>query len=115
MELKITESMLAEQYAVLTAKGRLDTTTASDLKTAIKRLVRNGHHHVIVTLTGVPFIDSSGLAALVSGLKAVRDAGGTLKLAGLNDQARTVFGVTLLDRVFEFYSDVASAVDALSE
>jgi anti-sigma B factor antagonist len=115
MELQITDNVPVEQYAVLTAGGRLDTTTAPDLKAAIKRLVKDGCLHVIVDLDGVSFIDSSGLAALVSGLKAVRDAGGTLKLTGLSDQVRTVFGVTLLDRVFEFYPDVASAVDALSD
>jgi len=113
MELQITESVQDRQYAVLTVEGRLDTTTASDLKVAIKRLAQTGHRQVIVDLDGVPFIDSSGLAALVSGLKTMRDAGGSLTLARLNDQARTVFKVTLLDRVFEFYPDVASAVSAL--
>ena len=115
MELQITESVQNRQYAVLTVEGRLDTTTASDLKVAIKRLAQTGHRQVIVDLDGVPFIDSSGLAALVSGLKTMRDAGGSLTLARLNNQARTVFKVTLLDRVFEFYPDVASAVSALSD
>ena len=70
---------------------------------------------LVVDLTAVPFIDSSGLAALVSGLKATRQAGGTLKLAGLNEQARTVFRLTRLERVFELYPDAAAAQRTLSD
>jgi anti-anti-sigma factor len=64
-------------------------------------------------MSGVSFLDSSGLAALVSGLKAAREAGGTLKLAGVNEQARQVFEITRLDQVFELYPDRDAAVQAL--
>ena len=60
----------------------------------------------------VSFIDSSGLAALVSGLKAVRSAGGWLKLAAVSDQPRQVFKLTMLERVFEFYPSVQAALEA---
>jgi len=52
---------------------------------------------------------------LVSGLKATRQAGGALKLAGLNEQARTVLRLTRLDRVFALYADRAAALEALGE
>ena len=73
-----------------------------------------GQVELIVCLREVPFIDSSGLAALVSGLKATRQAGGTLKLSGLCDQARTVFRLTMLERVFEIYADAAEALASFS-
>jgi anti-sigma B factor antagonist len=90
----------------------LDATTALDLKEELKVLVGEGYTQLIVDLTDVPFIDSSGLAALVSGLKRVRESAGTLKIVGLNHQTRTVFTVTLLDRVFDFYPDIAAAVSS---
>jgi anti-anti-sigma factor len=94
--------------------GRLDATTAPNLKARLASIHEEGHIWLVIDLTKVPFIDSSGLAALVSGLKAAQEAGGALKLVGLNEQTRTAFRVTLLDRVFEFYSDVETALDSLS-
>lgn len=113
MNLTINEDLLSGERAVLTLDGRLDATTAPDLKTKFTSLVAEGHVQLVIDLTRVPFIDSSGLAALVSGLKATQETGGALKLVGLNEQTRTAFRVTLLDRVFEFYPDIDTALDSL--
>ena len=113
MDLQITEKLLSDKRAMLTLSGRINAVTAPDLKAHLKRLAKGGHIQLIVDLTDVPFIDSSGLAALVSGFKAAREAGGTIKLAGLNEQTRTVFTLTMLDRVFEFYPDAGAALDKL--
>jgi anti-sigma B factor antagonist len=113
MKLEITEKLLSEKRAIVTPGGRLDAVTAPDLKAHLKRLVEGGHIRLVVDLTDVPFIDSSGLAALVSAFKAAREAGGTIKLAGLNEQTRTIFTLTRLDRVFELYSDAEAALDTL--
>lgn len=115
MDLQITSELFSQERAMLTLWGRLNAVTALDLKTKIKQLAGNGYVQLVVDLTNVSFIDSSGLAALVSGLKATLQAGGTLKLAGLNDQARTIFRITRLDRVFELYPDIAAAIDAFSD
>lgn len=105
MELQITEDQLAGLGLVLVLRGRLDAVTAPQLKSKLKGLVADGHDQLVVDLTEVPFIDSSGLSALVSGLRAAREAGGTLKLIGLNEQTRTAFRLTQLDRVFEIFPD----------
>jgi anti-sigma B factor antagonist len=114
VELQITGKHLRGIGIVLGVHGRLDAATAPELKTTLKRLVTEGHHRLVVDLTEVSFIDSSGLSALVSGLKATREAGGTLKLAGLNEQTRTAFRLTLLDRVFEIYPDLVSMQGSLA-
>lgn len=113
MNLTINEELLSGKRAVLTLNGRLDAGTAPDLKTKFTSLVGEGHIQLVIDLTRVPFIDSSGLAALVSGLKITQETGGTLKLVGLTEQTRTAFRVTLLDRVFEFYPDIDAALDSL--
>jgi len=113
MDLQITEKLLSEKRAVLSLNGRLNAVTAPDLKAQLKRLVEGGHIQLVVDLTDVPFIDSSGLAALVSAFKAAREAGGTIKLAGLSEQTRTIFTLTRLDRVFELYPDAEVALDTL--
>jgi anti-sigma B factor antagonist len=100
---------------VLIVNGRLDAVSAQEVKAQLYDLVQTGHVELIVSMDAVPFVDSSGLAALVSGLKTTRQAGGTLKLAGLSEQARTVFRLTLLERVFEIYADVEGARASFSD
>ena len=85
MNLQITENFLTDRIASLTLEGRINAVTAPDLKTKLKHLVEDGYVMLIVDLTAVSFIDSSGLAALVSGFKAARENGGSIKLSGLNE------------------------------
>jgi len=115
VNLEVIEERLSAQCVMLKPKGRLNAVTAPEFKAQLKRLVQEGYVQLVVDMADVPFVDSSGLAALVSGLKATRQAGGTLRLAGLRDDVRTVFRLTLLERVFEFYADVGSALSAFSQ
>jgi anti-sigma B factor antagonist len=108
MEFTIREKQVAGAGHFLMVQGRLDAVTAPQLKSRLKGLVAGGHRQLVVDLVDVSFIDSSGLSALVSGFKAAREVGGTLKLTGLNEQTRLAFHLSRLDRVFEFYSDEAA-------
>jgi anti-sigma B factor antagonist len=58
----------------------------------------------------VNFIDSSGLGALISGLKSARQAGGDLRIANPGEQARVVLKLTTLDRVLRPYDSVEDAL-----
>jgi anti-sigma B factor antagonist len=111
MDLEINVQPIAEQQALITLAGNMNAVTAPALKTQLKSLAAEGRTRVVVDMAGVSFIDSSGLAALVSGLKTVRSAGGSLKLAAVTDQPREVFKLTMLERVFEFYPSVQAALD----
>ena len=113
MNFQIVEKLLSDKRAVLTLSGQLNAASAAGLKAHLKRLAEKGHIQLVVDMTGVAFVDSSGLAALVAGLKAVREKGGLLKLAGLNQQTLTVFKLTWLDRVFEFYPEAQAAIGTL--
>jgi anti-sigma B factor antagonist len=88
----------------------MNAITAPELKARIRELVAAGRVELVCDLTEVGFLDSSGLSALVSGLKVTREHGGHLKLAGLTDQAARVYRLTMLDRVFEMYPSVEAAV-----
>lgn len=90
--------------------GRLDLLTASDVKKQLSELVAQGHRFLVVDLGEVDFIDSSGLGALIGGLKAARLAGGDLRLARAGEQARVILDLTTLDRVLKPYDSVAEAL-----
>jgi anti-anti-sigma factor len=112
---KTRQEIHSPKRATLYVDGRLDAVSAQQVKAELQELAKAGCIELTVCLGDVSFVDSSGLAALVSGLKAVRQCGGTLKLAGLNEQARTVFRLTMLERVFEIYEDVEQAHASFSD
>lgn len=110
MSLTVAVEQVTGSVVSFTLTGRLDAVSQLEVKTAFKEHVQRGGTTLLVDLSGVTFIDSSGLAALVSGYKLAREQGGTLKLAGMNKQVQSVFALTHLDRVFEISADIDSLV-----
>jgi len=95
--------------AVLSPSGRLNMVAAPQLKKTVDASVADGLARIVVDLSGVEFIDSSGLGALIGGLKTARQASGDLRIAGAGEQVRTVLGLTNLDRILKPYADVTEA------
>jgi anti-anti-sigma factor len=90
--------------------GRLDLLSAAELRQQLAREVAAGRSRLVVDLAQVAFIDSSGLGALIGGLKAARLAGGDLRIARPSEQARIVLELTTLDRVLKPYPTVEEAL-----
>jgi anti-sigma B factor antagonist len=98
--------------AVVRPEGRLTMVTAPELRAAVADAVAAGCARVVVDLSGVEFIDSSGLGAVIGGLKTARQAGGDLRIAGPGEQVRMVLQLTNLDRVLRAHGSVAEALGA---
>lgn len=96
--------------AVLRVSGRLTMVGAGKVKTTVDRAVDQGCPLVVVDLTDVPFMDSSGLGALVGGLRVTRAASGDLRIAAPSEQVRTVLELTTMDRVLRPYDGVDDAL-----
>ena len=109
MNLETTDH--GREATVLHLDGRLTMVSATTLRAAVDRAVAAGRPKVVVDLAATTFLDSSGLGALVSSLKATRQAGGDLRIAAPTGQARTVLGLTNLDRVLRPYERVEDATD----
>jgi anti-sigma B factor antagonist len=93
---------VAEQgtgVSVVTPTGRLNMVSARQLTTVVTEVIDGGRPFVVVDLGSTDFMDSSGLGALVSGLKRARQAGGDLRLARPNAQVKAVLELTNLNRV----------------
>ena len=69
-----------------------------------------GKARLVVDLHAVDFIDSSGLGALIGGLKPARQQGGDLRIAAAGDQVRAVLKLTNLDRILSPYATVEEAL-----
>lgn len=98
--------------AVIRPQGRLTMVTAPQLRTLVADTVGEGRNRVVVDLGAVEFMDSSGLGALIAGLKTARQAGGDLRIACVAPQVATVLQLTNLDRVLRSYDTVEGALDA---
>lgn len=99
-----------DDVTIVTVQGQLVVTNRQEFKQAILDAVEQGSTTVIVDFTEATYIDSSGLGALVSLNRRLRDAGGDLRLVGLSDELRTLFELTRLDALFPLFATRADAL-----
>jgi anti-sigma B factor antagonist len=95
--------------AVVTAQGEIDVATAEPLRRALVAAEQKGARFVVVDLTKVDFLDSTGLGVLVGALRRLRETGGDLFLAVTHPHLLKVMRVTNLDRVFRVLDTVEQA------
>jgi anti-sigma B factor antagonist len=100
-----------DNVAVIGCVGRLNMSAAPRLKERLETVVAGGATRIVVDLGATDFIDSSGLGALIGGLKTARQAGGDLRIAGAGEQVRTVLSLTNLDRILQPRATVEDARD----
>jgi anti-sigma B factor antagonist len=81
-------------YKVIKPTGDLDVYTVGSLRDAIGNLIEEGSTKVVVDLDAVPFMDSSGLGALMGGVRRLREAGGDLAIACTREQHLKLFTIT---------------------
>jgi anti-anti-sigma factor len=98
---------------VLRPTGRLNLTTAPSLRSQLHGLIAAGHTNVVVDLADTEAVDSSGIGALISSLKAARAAGGDLRITAPNDQVRRVLKLTNLGLVLVVHTDPDDPFDDL--
>jgi anti-sigma B factor antagonist len=84
----------------LTVRGSLDINTAPQLGEEIDRIVAGKPSQVLVDLSALDLIDSSGVAALVKLYKGVRGVGGAVTISGARDQPLSIFKLLKMDKVF---------------
>jgi anti-sigma B factor antagonist len=101
-----------DDIAIVTVDGQLVVTNRQEFKQAILDAVEQGARLVVVDFTTSGYIDSSGLGALVSLSRRLRESGGDLRLVGLNEDLRTLFELTRLDALFPLYATRADALAA---
>jgi len=101
----------AQGIGVVTPKGRLNMVSARRLKEILSELVSDGTSRIVVDMAETTFLDSSGLGALIAGLKSARQAGGDLRIARPTPSVQTVFTLTNLDKVLRAREAVEGAFD----
>ena len=85
---------------VLQVEGQLIVGNRQELKDLVGAALDHGDRRILIDFSQTGYIDSSGLGALVSISKRVRESGGELRLSGLNEDLRSLFELTKLDTLF---------------
>lgn len=100
----------ADDITTVTVEGQLIVANRQDLKQVVQDALDGGARKLLLDFTPTAYIDSSGLGALVSINKKVREVGGSLRLAGLNEDLRSLFELTKLDSLFAISETAAEAL-----
>jgi anti-sigma B factor antagonist len=99
-----------DDWALARVQGDIDIATAPRLREQLVSLVSKGRTRVVLDLTGVDFLDSTGLGVIVSVLKRTRTHGGDLRLVGRQDNLVSLFQLTGLDRTLPLFGSVDEAI-----
>jgi anti-sigma B factor antagonist len=102
-----------EKISILDCLGDVDLSSSPRLREALVAEIRAEGPSVLVNMSGVSYIDSSGIAALVEGLQLSRQTKTRFGLFGLQPNARSVLELARLHRVFTIFESEAEAVEKI--
>lgn len=107
IHIRVTEH---DRFVIVEVVGEIDISTAPELRSGLAELVGKGRREIVVDLSGLEFIDSSGLGVLVGGLKRARADGGSLDLVITRESIAKLFRIMGLVKVFEIYGSLEDAL-----
>lgn len=104
-----TNSM--KRVDVVTVNGRIDSSTAPEFDATLKSIYQgNNRHNIVVDLSGINYMSSAGLRAIVAAHRDCKKRGGDVRLAAPSERVDEVLSLAGLDAIFESFPDTTSAV-----
>lgn len=100
------------KVTVVAPRGDVDMAVADDVRVRLTELVDRGRARLVLDLAAVMYIDSSGLGALVAAMKHARAAGGDIKVCALENDVRSLFEMTRLNKVLAVHATRQEAIAA---
>lgn len=100
---------------VIALEGSLEVGKHEKLKEDLLKQSSPASRRMVLDLTGVDFIDSACLGALIAVARRLRGQGGDMKISGLSAEVKSIFQITRLDRVFEVFGKREEAVSSYRE
>ena len=113
MKIKSTERYEA---IVIELKGNvMGGDDTKDFNELLHKSIDEGKKHVIVDLTDVKFMNSSGIGMLIGGLTTMKKADGSMKLSGVTEKIQSLLVITKLVTIFETYNNIDEAVASFAK
>jgi anti-sigma B factor antagonist len=111
-EFRIEKERPREGVVLLSIHGETDLHVANEVRNHLGAAISEGTSSLVVDLSGVTFIDSMGVGALLGGMKRLQAKGGEFRLVVPESGIRRIFEMTLLDRVFALHPTREEALAA---
>ena len=105
----------ADAVSLVDITGRLTSFEGPAFREAIQQLLHAGNNNIVLNLTGLDYLDSSGIGELVRNYLAVVKKGGAMKVVGLAPKVDEILKITQLYQVFPEFPDEASALESFPE
>ncbi|MFD8418576.1 STAS domain-containing protein [Streptomyces sp. NPDC059466] len=96
-------------WTVFEVDGEIDLHTAPQMREAAIGLLDQGHRYFVLDLCFVPFLDSTGLGAVVAITKRIKACQGSLRIACPSPRIRRVFEINSLQPIYDFYDSPQDA------
>ena len=98
---------------IITCKveGEINISTSPNLRKAFDGFINKGIKKIVIDFSGVPYIDSSGLATLIELLQRLKKIDGKLRVCSMSDKVKNVFEITKLHKLFEIYDNELLALE----
>ena len=113
MEFNVTVRQ-TDGVSLVDVSGRLTSFESKAFRQLISDLTRQGHANIVLNLTGLEYLDSSGVGELVRNYMSVVKKGGAMKVIGLAPKVQEILKVTQLYQVFPEFPDEASALESFA-
>ncbi|RCK80453.1 MAG: hypothetical protein OZSIB_3199 [Candidatus Ozemobacter sibiricus] len=101
---------LRPPFTILRLEGSLDLQSAPVFRATVNSHLQAGRVHLVLDLTGVTFLDSSGLTAIVGAWTTISRLQSSLRACNLQSPVRRVFSLTRVDKALPLYPDLAAAL-----
>jgi len=110
---RIQERVIDARTTVLAVEGEIHVSTAPEFSAMLSATIDGGRTSLVLDLTGVMFIDSTGLSVLLNALRQVTHAGGQMAVVCSNPTVLRLFEITRLDTTFDIHAELAPALAAV--
>src|SRR6476659_2331826 len=97
---------------VMPLEGDIDLHVSPAVSESLDAMIKKKPERIVIDLSRVTYIDSSGIAVLILAMQQVEAYGGKFFLSGLQETLRSIFETSRLERVFQIFSDVDAALAA---
>ena len=97
---------------VFSPEGAIDLHVSPELRASLRAIIDEKPKRLVVDLSSVPYVDSSGLAVLIGAMQNLEHEGGVFLLAGAQETVMTILESARLDKYFRLFPDVKSALAA---
>ena len=107
----LTEHAIDDDTTVVAVEGEIHVSTAPEFTKLLTATINAGRTRMVIDMTAVEFIDSTGLSVLLNALRRVTRAGGRMALVCSNPTVLRLFEITRLDSTFDIYPKLGPALD----